>query len=173
MMLRAMDRYVPLPPLPERVGRLNELAYDLWWSWNPRAREVFRDLDYPLWRFTDHNPVLLLHLVEPDRLDHAAADPAFLALYDDAIAALDAVRAGSGTWWSRHFPEGSQPIAWISPEFALHQSLPVDASSAGVLAGDFCREASDLGVPVVGIGLMYPRVCAPAAIGGRVAAGAP
>ena len=58
-----MDRYVPLPPLPARISRLNDLAYDLWWSWNAEAREVFRDLDYPLWRFTDHNPVLLLHLV--------------------------------------------------------------------------------------------------------------
>src|SRR6188768_282336 len=56
-----MDRYVPLPPLPARISRLNDLAYDLWWSWNAEAREVFRDLDYPLWRFTDHNPVLLLH----------------------------------------------------------------------------------------------------------------
>ena len=63
-----MDPYVPLPPLPARIARLNELAYDLWWSWNAEAREVFRDLDYPLWRFTDHNPVLLLHLVEPERL---------------------------------------------------------------------------------------------------------
>ena len=59
-----MERYVPLPPLPARISRLNELASDLWWSWNAPAREVFRDLDYPLWRFTDHNPVLLLHLVE-------------------------------------------------------------------------------------------------------------
>ena len=63
-----MDGYVPLPPLPPRIDRLNELAYDLWWSWTPRARGVFRDLDYPLWRFTDHNPVLLLHLIEPERL---------------------------------------------------------------------------------------------------------
>ena len=66
-----MDRYVPLPPLPARISRLNELAYDLWWSWNAEARALFRDLDYPLWRFTDHNPVLLLHLVESDRLEHA------------------------------------------------------------------------------------------------------
>jgi starch phosphorylase len=152
-----MDRYVPLPPLPARLGRLNELAYNLWWSWDPRAREVFRDLDYPLWRFTDHNPVLLLHLVEPDRLEHAASDPLFLGLYDEAIAGLDAVLAGAGTWWSQRLPGESQPIAWVSPEFALHQSLPVDASRLGVLSGDFCREASDLGVPIVGVGLMYPR----------------
>ena len=96
-----MDRYVPLPPLPARIGRLNELAYDLWWSWNAEARDVFRDLDYPLWRFTDHNPVLLLHLVEPERLDHAASDPQFLRLYDEAMAGLDVVRAGAGTWWSK------------------------------------------------------------------------
>jgi hypothetical protein len=60
-----MERYVPLPPLHERIRRFSDLAYDLGWSWNERAREVFRDLDYPLWRFTGHNPVLLLHLVAP------------------------------------------------------------------------------------------------------------
>jgi starch phosphorylase len=152
-----MERYVPLPPLPERIGRLNELAYDLWWSWHPQAREVFRDLDYPLWRFTDHNPVLLLHLVEPERLDHAASDPDFLRLYDAAIAGLDAVRAGTGTWWSSRADAAVPPIAYVTREFALHQSLPIDTAGMGVLAGDYCKEASDLGVPLVGVGLMYPR----------------
>jgi glycogen phosphorylase len=156
-MANAMDRYVPLPPFPPRISRLNELAHDLWWSWNPRAREVFRDLDYPLWRFTDHNPVLLLHLVEPERLEHAAADPAFLELYDAAIVGLDLVRAGTGTWWRRKAGAITRPIAWITPEFALHQSLPVDASASGVVSADFCKEASDLGLPLVGVGLMYPR----------------
>jgi starch phosphorylase len=157
MMSMHMDRYVPLPPLPPRISRLNELAYDLWWSWSPQAREVFRDLDYPLWRFTSHNPVLLLHLVEYDRLDHAAADPEFLALYDTAVARLDAVRSGDGTWWSQQQSPSPGPVAVITPEFAFHQSLPVDASAIGVLSGDFSKEASDLGVPLVGIGLMYPR----------------
>ena len=152
-----MDRYVPLPPLPPRIRRLNELAYDLWWSWNAEAREVFRDLDYPLWRFTDHNPVLLLHLVEPERLDHAAGDPEFLRLYDAAVAALDVVRAGAGTWWARRVSRVSQPIACVCPEFSLHQSLPLDSAGLGVVAGDYCKEASDLGVPLVGVGLMYPR----------------
>lgn len=151
-----MDRYVPLPPLPARINRLNELAYDLWWSWSQGAREVFRDLDYPLWRFTDHNPVLLLHLVEPDRLEFAASDPDFLRLYDGAVAALDAVRSGTGTWWGRQ-GSGSGPIAWISPQFALHQSLPGGATRAGVVAGDAAKEASDLGLPFIGVGLMYGR----------------
>jgi len=153
-----VDRYVPLPPLPPRISRLNELAYDLWWSWNAPGREVFRDLDYPLWRFTDHNPVLLLHLVEPERLEHAAADPEFLRLYDEAIGVLDVVRAGAGTWWARHASDGPvQPIACVAPGFSLHQALPLDSDGSAILAGDFCKEASDLGVPLVAVGLMYAR----------------
>lgn len=153
-----MDRYVPLPPLPARISRLNELAYDLWWSWNAPAREVFRDLDYPLWRFTDHNPVLLLHLVEAERLEHAAGDLEFLRLYDCAIAALDVVRAGAGTWWAKQNPDKSgAPIACVAPGFSLHQALPLDSVGSAILAGDYCKEASDLGVPLVGVGLMYAR----------------
>ncbi|HEY0663374.1 MAG TPA: DUF3417 domain-containing protein, partial [Thiobacillaceae bacterium] len=143
--------------MPARIGRLNELAYDLWWSWNPVAREVFRDLDYPLWRFTDHNPVLLLHLVEPERLEFASADQDFLRLYDEAVAAFDAVRSGAGTWWDRRQQTEAGPVAWIAPRFALHQSLPMRATADAVLAGDLVKEASDLGVPFVGIGLMYPQ----------------
>jgi glucan phosphorylase len=152
-----MDRYVPIPPLPARISRLNELAYDLWWSWNAGAREVFRDLDFPLWRFTDHNPVLLLHLAETDRLEHAAQDAEFLALYDRAIAAMDVVRAGAATWWSRRSARDARPLACISTAFSLHQALPIDCDSTAIAVGDFAKEASDLGVPFIGIGLMYPR----------------
>jgi glucan phosphorylase len=151
-----MDRYVPLPPLPARISRLNELASDLWWSWNPGAREVFRDLDFSLWRFTEHNPVLLLHLIEPERLQHAAVDPEFLRLYDRAIAALDAVHAGAATWWAARAETGLQVVC-IAPAFVVHHSLPVDCDGRAIAAGDFAKEASDLGVPLVGIGLMYPR----------------
>jgi glucan phosphorylase len=155
-----MDGYVPLPPLPARISRLNELASDLWWSWNAEAREVFRDLDLPLWRFTDHNPVLLLHLVEPERLEHAAGDAEFLRLYDEAIAALDVVRAGAGTWWSRRARaqgDAGSPLACVAPGFSLHQALPLDSDSAAIAAGDAAKEASDLGLPFVGVGMMYPR----------------
>jgi glucan phosphorylase len=151
-----MDRYVPLPALPPRITRLSELAFDLWWSWNAAARDVFRDLDLPLWRFTEHNPVLLLHLIEPERLQHAAQDPDFLRLYDRALAALDVVRAGAGTWWARRGSAGP-PIACIAPAFSLHHSLPVDCDGRAIVAGDFAKEASDLGIPLVGVGLMYPR----------------
>jgi starch phosphorylase len=135
---------------------LNELAYDLWWSWNPVAREVFRDLDFPLWRFTDHNPVLLLHLIEPERLEFASTDESFLGLYDRAVASLDLIRSGTGTWWDRTH-SGAGPIAWVTTRFALHQSLPGRTDAQAVVAGDFVKEASDLGLPLVGVGLMYGR----------------
>jgi starch phosphorylase len=145
------------PPIPERLQRLPELANDLWWTWNPQARSVFRRLDYPLWRQTAHNPVLMLRRVSAEMLSLAAADGEFVALYDSAIEALDAARAARDTWWQDRHHDGSACIAYFSAEFALHQSLPIYAGGLGVLAGDHCKEASDLGLPLVGVGFMYPQ----------------
>ena len=143
--------------LPDRIARLRELASDLWWSWNPGAREVFRYLDYAVWRGTHHNPIRMLGLVSPERLEGVACDPAFLALYDRAIDGLDSTRSGTDTWWPRRFPELSGcEIAYFSAEFAVHQSLPIYAGGLGILAGDHCKEASDLGLPLIGVGFMYP-----------------
>jgi glycogen phosphorylase len=143
--------------LPERINRLAELATDLWWTWNPQAREVFRRLDYPLWRQTAHNPVLMLRGVSAELLELAAKDDRFLSVYDAAIEALDRARSAKDTWWQHRFGDGAGPIAYFSAEFALHQSLPIYAGGLGVLAGDHCKEASDLGVPLIGVGFMYPQ----------------
>lgn len=151
-----MDRLAQ--PLPARLHRLEELATDVWWSWHPSARAVFRHLDRQIWRATAHNPLRVLRTVDPARLTAAAADPALLAYYDAAVAALDADRNGGATWWSAHGPSTQGAvIAYFSAEFALHQSLPIYAGGLGVLAGDHCKEASDLGVPLVGVGFMYPQ----------------
>jgi starch phosphorylase len=151
-------RYSTLAPIPERIARLEELAIDLWWSWHPEARVVFRRLDYPLWRATAHNPARMLWLIPREKLEEAATDPDFLERYDKAIAALDDARAARNTWWSHRFPQiNGQSIAYFSAEFALHQSLPIYAGGLGVLAGDHCKEAGDLGVPLIGVGFMYPQ----------------
>ncbi|HXW07030.1 MAG TPA: alpha-glucan family phosphorylase [Vicinamibacterales bacterium] len=153
-----MDTNAPATPgIPGRLARLPELANDLWWTWNPQAREVFRRLDYPLWRQTAHNPVLMLKLIPQDLLARAAADPGFLVLYDEAMAALDRARSARDTWWLDRMPDLQGPIAYFSAEFALHQSLPIYAGGLGVLAGDHCKEASDLGIPLIGVGFMYPQ----------------
>jgi starch phosphorylase len=153
-----MSRYSNLPPLPERLNRLAELAIDLWWSWHPDARALFRQLDYTLWRATAHNPVRMLWTIPREKLEAAARDPEYVKRYDRAIAALDAARSGHHTWWADRFPQfAHQSIAYFSAEFALHQSLPIYAGGLGVLAGDHCKEASDLGVPLIGVGFMYPQ----------------
>src|SRR5262245_5366926 len=148
------------PALPARLSRLPELARDLSWTWSP-ARDVFRRLDYTLWRETSHNPVMMLERITAARLEQAAADPAFLALYDGALAARDAARApgaAARTWWHQRVgSEANRVVAYFCAEFALHQSLPIYAGGLGVLAGDHCKEASDLGVPLIGVGFMYPQ----------------
>ncbi|MBI4265945.1 MAG: alpha-glucan family phosphorylase [Acidobacteria bacterium] len=144
--------------LPERIHRLEELAHDLWWSWNQDARNVFRRLDYPLWRLTAHNPVRMLKLVSAETLERAVADAPWLANYDRALARLDGARAAHNTWCKAQCPElDGRSIAYFSAEFALHQSIPIYAGGLGVLAGDHCKEASDLGVPLIGVGFMYPQ----------------
>ena len=147
-----------LAPLPARIHRLDDLALDLSWSWCRDGRDVFRRLDYRVWRETDHNPVLMLRTVRPERLAEAAQDLSWLATYDRAIAALDDARAARHTWWATaHAGLDGRVVAYFSAEFALHQSLPIYAGGLGVLAGDHCKEASDLGVPLVGVGFMYPQ----------------
>jgi starch phosphorylase len=147
-----------LTSLPDRIKRLEELAYDLWWSSSTEARQVFRRLDYPLWRQTAHNPVRMLQLMSPDKLNRAANSGEWLDLYDRVIGRLDAARAARNTWCESECAElKGKSIAYFSAEFALHQSLPIYAGGLGVLAGDHCKEASDLGVPLIGIGFMYPQ----------------
>ncbi len=144
--------------LPGRIGRLAELACNLWWSWNPDVREVFRRLDYTIWKTTAHNPVRMLRILAPEKLEQAANSPSFLELYDAAIEAFDRSQKNGDTWWSRQFAGlNGCSIAYFSAEFALHQSLPMYAGGLGVLAGDLCKEASDLGVPITGVGFMYPQ----------------
>ena len=153
-----MESCPDLPPLPDRINGLGRLAFDLWWTWNQETREVFRRLDYPLWRLTEHNPVRMLHMVPRERLEQATRDPSFLAVYDAAVKNLDRALAANDSWWLRTFPNlSNRPIAYFCAEFALHQSLPIYAGGLGVLAGDLCKEASDLGLPLVGVGFMYPQ----------------
>jgi starch phosphorylase len=152
------ERFSNSPPLPDRIHRLHELALDLWWSWDSRAREVFRRLDYQLWRATSHNPVQMLQRITAEQLAAVAKDPAFLQAYDQAMFGLDQARTVAHPWWRERAPmTNGGSIAYFSAEFALHQSLPIYAGGLGVLAGDHCKEASDLGVPLVGVGFMYPQ----------------
>ena len=144
--------------VPQRIGRLEELATNLWWSWHDGARELFRVLDHSLWRLTEHNPVKELHEISSDNLKKASQDPEFLSLYDTVMGAFDEEIPSAHSWFARRKPEGNGgPVAFFSPEFALHGSLPIYAGGLGVLAGDICKEANDVGLPLIGLGFMYPQ----------------
>jgi glycogen phosphorylase len=144
--------------IPERISRINELAHNIWWSWHPKARDLFRALDYPLWRTSGHNPVKELVETSPERLKLASENADFLSLYDSVLTDFDDDLKYRETWYrARHANSLKGPIAYFSMEFALHNSLPIYAGGLGILSGDMCKEASDLGIPFIGVGFMYPQ----------------
>ena len=156
----AMDMFRSKLPsaftLPDRIQRLGELAYNLWWTWSPDAARVFGRLDYDLWEYLGHNPIRFLRALEPARLQRAATDPEYLAIYDRVFTAFDGYAARNQLWAERVHPElTNRPIAYFSMEYGLHETLPIYSGGLGVLAGDHLKEASDLGLPLVGVGLMY------------------
>lgn len=142
--------------LPERLSRLSELAYNLWWTWEPEAARLFGRLDYDLWNRLGHNPILFLREVGRPRLNQAAEDKEYLANFDHMFAQFDAYMNKKQTWTSETYPElNGRPIAYFSMEFGLHETLPIYSGGLGVLAGDHLKEASDLGLPLTGVGFMY------------------
>jgi starch phosphorylase len=144
-------------PIPERIRRLADLADNLWWSWHPPARNLFKAVSYPLWKSTRHNPVRMLQLVDSNRLQVLARDPSFLAQYDRVLAAFHGDLGNGHLWFPANYPELGSPVAYFSAEFGLHGSLPIYSGGLGVLSGDHCKEVSDLGLPFVGVGFIYPE----------------
>ena len=145
------------PNLPVPLQRLQELAFDLRWSWDADCIALFRRLDPKLWRSTNHNPVQLLGLLPQERLDEAAVDASYLAHLQRVCASRNAERNSRDTWFARR--AGEQPpgtcIAYFSMEFGLTESLRNYSGGLGVLSGDHLKSASDLGLPLVGVGLLY------------------
>jgi len=144
--------------IPVSLSRLTELASNLWWSWTPEARRLFEHIDPTLWVLTHHNPVELLAKVRPDRLMHLTQDPSYMRLYSAALKLFDEYLQNKHSWFKTQHADLKAPsIAYFSAEFGLHRSIPIYSGGLGILAGDHCKEASDLGVPLVGIGFMYPQ----------------
>lgn len=142
--------------LPRRIQRLGQLAYNLWWVWNPEGQSLFSALDKTLWDRVNHNPVAFLHQAERPTLNAMANDRGYLELYDRAMGKFDAYMSAPDTWFATTHPElKGKKIAYFSFEFGLHESVPVYAGGLGILAGDHLKEASDLGMPLVGVGFIY------------------
>jgi starch phosphorylase len=144
------------PQVPERIAGLIDLAYNLWWSWNPAAKMVFKQLNPQAWIESIHNPVKMLHALPGEILEEAAANPAYLRHYDIVMSQFRYEMKHRHHWFSEHYPvENEHSIAYFSAEYGLHHSLPLYAGGLGFLAGDHLKEASDLGLPLVAVGFMY------------------
>ena len=151
---------VSSPYLPERIGALYDIAFNVSWSWNRDARALFRLLDRALWHRTRHNPLEQLRRVDPERLAACARDTKFLQLYDRVMGDLRTESSDAGTWFATSYGDlagGARPVAYFCAEFGLHNSVPIYSGGLGVLAGDHCKASSDLGVPLVAVGLLYTQ----------------
>ncbi|HZU68206.1 MAG TPA: alpha-glucan family phosphorylase [Ktedonobacteraceae bacterium] len=158
--MKVFGRMTVFPIMPSRISRLYELAYNLWWSWHPEARALYRKLDPDLWEKVGHNPVHFLSELDPRLLEQAAEDKVYLEHYDSVLEDFDRYMhpRAEETWFSQTYPEyADQTIAYFSAEFGLHESLPIYSGGLGILSGDHCKEASDLGLPFVGVGFLYPQ----------------
>lgn len=147
-----------MPSLPDRIEGLGPLSTNLWWTWRPGARALFRRLDYSLWIRTGKNAIEVLRRTDPDRLERAARDPLFLREYDAVMAEFADVLSDRRSWYRDTFGDlASEGIAYFCAEFGLHASIPIYSGGLGILAGDHFKEGSDLGIPLVGIGLLYQK----------------
>ena len=144
--------------LPEALRRLPELTRNLWWSWDPEGRALVADLARATGHPDEADPLRALTRLDADRAAALAADRSFVARLDAVAARFDHALSSDSAWFPAHAPyNATLPIAYFSAEFGVHQSLPVYSGGLGVLAGDIVKEASDLGLPLVGVGFMYPQ----------------
>ena len=138
------------------VDKLRELARNLWWTWQPNVISLFRELDPTLWHATDHNPIEFLKKIPPEQLERMAGEVALHSRIDYAFRRLAEYLKNSDSWGNLHASSlRTRPVAYFSAEFGLHESLPIYSGGLGVLAGDHLKSVSDLGVPLIGIGLLY------------------
>ncbi len=153
-----MKSVVGFTPVPERISRLIDLSYNLWWTWHPEAQDLFKRIDAQLWEDVYHNPVLFFREVRQSSLDKAATDQDFIKAYYEVLTGFDAYQVDTRTWFRTTYPDKiDKPIAYFSAEFGLHECLPIYSGGLGILSGDHTKEASDLGLPFIGIGFLYPQ----------------
>ena len=151
--VKAIRRFTVRAVLPENLSALEEIAGNLRWSWHEPTKELFSRISPELWHQVQHDPIALLGAVDPQRLTELAGDQGYVDwanhLRDDLRAYLQEPR------WYQSLEQAPATIAYFSPEFGIAAALPQYSGGLGILAGDHLKAASDLGVPLVGVGLFY------------------
>lgn len=157
-MIRPIYTYTVAPSLPKELEFLREISYNLLWVWNHDLMELLIRLDPDLWEKTNHNPVLLLGMIGQDRLNSAARDDAFISQLERTYEVYKKYLDTSLSWFRKTYPQvGTNQVAYFSAEFGLTECLQNYGGGLGVLSGDHLKSSSDLGLPLVGVGLLYQQ----------------
>lgn len=144
------------PQLPKRIEKLGEIANNLWWSWNTDFLRLFKKIDIDLWETSHKNPVKFLRLVAQEKLEEITKDTSFLKEYDKIVENFENYINSKNTWFSKKYTNNEENlIAYFSAEYGLDQILPIYSGGLGILSGDHLKSASDLGIPLVAVGLLY------------------
>lgn len=150
------NRITVNPQLPKRINKLATIANNLWWSWNTEFLRLFQRIDMDLWEQDNKNPIKFLKHVSQERLESAAKDITFLKEYDKIVDDFEGYMNSKSTWFSKTYPEEKGDlIAYFSAEYGLDQTIPIYSGGLGILSGDHLKSASDLGIPLVAVGLLY------------------
>jgi len=153
--MQRIRKFIVTPNLPPKLQPLLEIARNMWWVWNTEAINLLRRVDPDLWEERHHNPVAVLGSLSADRISDLTRDLAFLAHLDAVHADLQRYLTQTSWFESEHEHLPGATVAYFSFEFGLHESLPLYSGGLGILAGDHLKSATDLGVPLVGVGLAY------------------
>ena len=150
------NRITVNPQLPKRIEKITEIANNLWWSWNTEFLRLFKNIDADLWETCNKNPVKFLKSVEQGKLENASNDLIFLKEYDKIVEDFEGYMNSKNTWFSQKYPENKNDlIAYFSAEYGLDQTMAIYSGGLGILSGDHLKSASDLGIPLVAVGLLY------------------
>ncbi|MBR3002330.1 MAG: alpha-glucan family phosphorylase [Clostridia bacterium] len=150
------NRITVNPQLPKRIDKLQEVANNLWWSWNTEFLRLFQKIDKDLWENSNKNPIKFLKRVSQEKLEDASKNIFFLKEYDRVIDNFEAYINSKNTWFSNKYPKNKEDlIAYFSAEYGLDQTIPIYSGGLGILSGDHLKSASDLGIPLVAVGLLY------------------
>ena len=144
------------PQLPKNINRLQEIANNLWWSWNSEFLRLFKEIDNDLWETVDKNPVKFLKRVSQERIEMASNNDKFVKEYNKVVKNFDDYMTSKDTWFNKKYPDNKNDlIAYFSAEYGLDETIPIYSGGLGILSGDHLKSASDLGIPLVGVGLLY------------------
>ena len=144
------------PQLPKSIERLSEIAENLWWSWNTEFLRIFKMIDIDLWERCGKNPIKFLKLVEQEKLERAANNAEIIKVYKENVDNFDAYIKSKNTWFNKKYANNKEDmIGYFSAEYGLDETIPIYSGGLGILSGDHLKSASDLGIPMVAVGLLY------------------